>query len=38
MTETFDPAQHKRHQTRWFGDFKNAIPGTTRTINRTATR
>jgi acyl dehydratase len=22
MTESFDPAQHKRHQTRWFDDFK----------------
>jgi acyl dehydratase len=22
MTETFDPARHKRHQTRWFDDFK----------------
>jgi acyl dehydratase len=22
MTETFDPAQHKRHPTRWFEDFK----------------
>src|SRR6201747_2118359 len=22
MAETFDPAQHRRHRTRWFDDFK----------------